>query len=133
MHSRLATCVVLIAGCALLAIPAQPAGQGNRDHHPIVAFASGHTSGALPLVSFRGTAGAATCATFGRPCSPQRVSCCPGLRCVFRGGSTRVGYQCVFSAGSANDSSSSFWEKLSANKLDSGLTEVPSVADSAVE
>ena len=117
MHSRLSICVVLVAGCALLAIPAQPAAQGNQEHHPIVAFAPGETSCTLPKVSLGGTDGAASCTYVGRPCNPQHSTCCPGLRCVFRGGSTRVGYQCS-GAGSASDSTSSFWEKLSANKLD---------------
>lgn len=137
MHSRLAICVVLIAGCALLAIPVQPALQGDRDQHPIVAFAPGHTSGTLPLVSlvsFRDTASAAACTLAGRPCNPQHSTCCSGLKCVFRGGSTRAGYQCVYRAGSANASASSFWEKLSANKLDPALTQVvSSVTDSAAE
>jgi hypothetical protein len=125
MHSRLATYVALIAGCVLLAIPAQPAAQGNQDHHPIMAFAPGRTNCTLPLVSFSGTDSAATCTPPGRPCNPQHSTCCPGLRCVFRGGSTRVGWQCWFRAGSANASTSSFWEKLSANKLDhDDLTEV---------
>ena len=34
------------------------------------------------------------CTLPGRPCAPHSSSCCPGLRCVFFGGSTRVGYQC---------------------------------------
>lgn len=124
MHPRLATCVVLIVGCALLAIPAQPAAQGNQDHHPIVAFASGQTSRTLPLVSLGGTDSATKCTLAGRPCSPLHSTCCPGLKCVFRGGSTRVGYQC-FGAGSANASTSTFWERLSANRLDhDDLTEV---------
>jgi hypothetical protein len=124
MHSRLAICVVLIAGCALLAMPAQPAAQGNQEHHPIVPFAPGETSRMLPQVSLGRTDSAASCTQVGRPCYPQYSRCCAGLSCVFRGGSTRVGYQC-FRAGSANASTSSFWEKLSLNKLDhDDLTEV---------
>jgi hypothetical protein len=34
------------------------------------------------------------CILPGRPCAPGISSCCFGLACVFRGGSTRVGYQC---------------------------------------
>jgi hypothetical protein len=131
MYSRLA---VLITGCVLLAIPAQPAGQGDRDPHLIVAFALINTRGTLPSVSFRGTSSAATCTPAGRPCNPQHSTCCGGLRCVFRGGSTRVGYQCVSRSGSTNASASSFGEKLSANKLELGLTEdLPPVAESAAE
>ena len=94
---------------------AQPAAQGNQEHHPIVSFAPGETSRMLPQVSLGRTA--ASCTLAGRPCNPKYSICCRGLRCVFRGGSTRVGYQC-FRAGSANASTSSFWERLSVNKLD---------------
>src|SRR5882724_9930635 len=124
MHSRLAICVVLMAGCALLAAPAQPAAQRNQEPYAIVVVAAGETSRALAPVSLRGTDGAASCTLAGRPCKPQYSTCCRGLRCVFRGGGTRIGYQC-FRAGSANASTSSFWEKVSANKLDhDDLTEV---------
>jgi len=41
-----------------------------------------------------GRAASLQCTLPGRPCAPQSSSCCPGLRCVFFGGSTRVGYQC---------------------------------------
>lgn len=134
MHSRLAACVLLIAGCALLAIPAQPAAQGSKDHNPIVAFAPEQTSCALPLVSFNGTDSSASCTPPGRPCSPQHSTCCAGARCVFRGGSTRVGYQCAFGTASASASTASFREKLSENKLDhDDLTEVPLVSSSAAE
>ena len=37
----------------------------------------------------------AACTPFGRPCNPRASSCCPGLSCVFHGGSTRVGYMCT--------------------------------------
>jgi hypothetical protein len=121
MYSRLATCVVLFAGCALLAIPAQPARQGKRDIRPIVASAAGNAGDTVPLESFGGTASLAACTIAFRPCNPQASTCCPGLKCVFRGGSTRVGYQCVSGAGSANASANSFLEMLSANKLDPGL------------
>lgn len=132
MHSRLAACVVLIAGCALLAIPAQPAGQSNQDYNPTVAFTSGQTGGTLASVSFPGNASTASCTLQGRPCNPKQSTCCPGSKCVFRGGSTRVGYQCAGGARLA-DPSSSFWDKLSANKLDPGLTEAGSLRDPAAE
>ena len=118
MHSRLGTYVVLITGCALLAIPAHPSAQGNQDHHAIVDFAPEQTSRTLSLVSFNGTDSAASCTQLGRPCSPQHSTCCPGSKCVFRGGSTRVGYQCASGAASPNIPTRSFQEKLSANKLD---------------
>lgn len=134
MYSRLATCVVLIAGCILLAIPPHPAAQGNQDFHPAVAFALVQTSCGLPRVSFNGADSAVSCTLQGRPCSPQHSTCCPGLRCVFRGGSTRVGYQCVSRTGSANASTISFRERLSANRLDDDhLTEVPLLASLAAE
>ena len=129
MHSRLAICVVFIAGCALLAIPVHPAAQGTQDHHSIVAFAPEQTSCTLQLASLKGANSALTCTQQGRPCSPQHSTCCPGLKCVFRGGSTRVGYQCFRSA-----SASSFREKLSEIKLDDNdLTEVSLLASSAAE
>ena len=118
MHSRLAVCLVFIAGCGLLAIPAHPAAQANQAHGAIVAFAAEPTSRTLELVSFKGSGSAASCTLQGRPCSPQHSTCCPGLKCVFRGGSTRVGYQCTFGTASANASTSSFQEKLSGSKLD---------------
>jgi hypothetical protein len=34
------------------------------------------------------------CTLMGHPCAPQ-IRCCPGLVCVFHGGSTRVGYMCL--------------------------------------
>ena len=47
MHSRVAACLVFIAGCGLLAIPAHPAAQGNQAHRAIVAFAPEQTSRTL--------------------------------------------------------------------------------------
>ncbi len=117
MHSRLAVCVLFIAGCGLLAIPARPAAQSNQVHRAIVTFAPEPTSRTLALISFNGSGSAASCTLQGRPCSPQHSTCCPGLKCVFRGGSTRVGYQCTFGS-AANASTSSFQEKLSGSKLD---------------
>ncbi len=118
MHSRLAACVVFIAGCVLLAIPARPAAQANQAHPAIVAFAPEPTSRTLSLVSFKGSGSAASCTLQGRPCNPQHSPCCPGLKCVFRGGSTRVGYQCTFGTASANASTSSLQERWSGSKLD---------------
>jgi len=37
---------------------------------------------------------APACILPGRPCSPSQNLCCFGRKCVFRGGSTRVGYVC---------------------------------------
>ena len=114
MHARLTTCVLSIAGCALLAIPARPAAQDNQDHIPTMSFAREQTNVTFPLVSLNGTNSAATCTLAARPCNPKAPTCCPGLRCVFHGGSTRIGYMCL---GSAKGLS---WE-LSENKLDGGL------------
>ncbi len=124
MHSRLATCVVLVVGCALLAIPAQPPAMGNQDQLRIVACALGKTNPTLPQVAFGRINSAAKCNGVGLPCDFHGYPCCPGLKCVFRGGSTRVGYQCR-PGGSENASTGAFWEELSANKLDhDDLTEV---------
>jgi hypothetical protein len=60
MHSRLAACVVFIAGCGLLAIPARPAAQANLAHRAIVAFAPEPTSRTLSVVSFNGSGSAAS-------------------------------------------------------------------------
>lgn len=49
--------------------------------------------GSPQTVTLRGTGAAGRCVSFGRQCTAQR-SCCPGLKCVFSGGSTRVGYSC---------------------------------------
>lgn len=116
MHSRLATCIVLIVGFALLAIPAQPPGQGNQNQLRIAAFGPEQTSSTLQQVAFGGFASAARCNYIGYPCGFRGDPCCPGLICRFRGGSTRVGYQCRPASGNA--STGSFWERLSATKLD---------------
>jgi hypothetical protein len=134
MHSRSTACVVLIAACTLLAIPAQRAAQPDPAQQSIVAFAAEETSRTLPLVSFKATVTPASCTLPGRPCNPQHPTCCSGSRCVFRGGSTRVGYQCVLRTGSANVSTSPSRETLSVNELDrDALIEVPIGASSSAE
>ena len=116
MHSRLAICVVLVVGCALLAVPAQPPAMGGQLRIP--AFGLGETNSPLPHVA------AAKCNGVGRPCDFHGYPCCAGLKCVFQGGSTRAGYQCR-PEGSANAPTGVFWQELSANKLDhDDLTEV---------
>ena len=127
MYSKLAICIVLAVGCALLAIPVPAAGHGYRDQQPMV------TGGDLSRVSLSKTFNAASCTLPGRPCNPKHSTCCAGSKCVFRGGSTRVGYQCVLQAGSANAPTNSLWEKQLATKLDLDLTEVALVANSAAE
>jgi hypothetical protein len=44
-------------------------------------------------VILSGSGAAGRCASYGRQCSARQL-CCPGLKCVFSGGSTRVGYSC---------------------------------------
>jgi len=118
MHSRLVACITLVVGCTLLAIPAQPTAQGKQDQLRIAAFGPGQTSSTLQQVAFSGFAGAANqCNYIGYPCHLGGYSCCPGLICVFRGGSTRAGYQCRPKTGNAA-------EELSATKLDHELTHV---------
>lgn len=118
MHSRLATCIILVVGCAWLAIPAQPTAQSNQNQLRMAAFGPGQTSSRPQQVAFGGFAGAANqCNHIGYPCHLGGYSCCPGLICVFRGGSTRVGYQCRPRTGNAAD-------ELGATKLDHELTHV---------
>ena len=45
-----------------------------------------------PQVVFLSGGAAAQCVEKGHPC--DTVPCCPGLKCVFTGGSTRAGYAC---------------------------------------
>jgi hypothetical protein len=116
MHSRLATCIALVVGFALLGIPAQPPAQGNQNQLRIAAFGPEQTSSRLQQVAFGGFASAASCNYIGYPCGFRGYPCCPGLICKFWGGSTRVGYQCRPASGNA--STGSFWERLSATKLD---------------
>jgi hypothetical protein len=115
MRFRLAICVVLLGGFALLAIP-QPAAHGTQDHHRVVSSSPAQTSSTLSQVAFRSAVSAAACTVMGRPCNPRASTCCRGLSCVFRGGSTRVGYQCWIGR-SANASTGTSWE-LSVNALD---------------
>jgi hypothetical protein len=68
------------------------------------------------LVAFGNFASAAKCNNIGYPCGFNGYPCCPGLTCQFWGGSTRAGYQCRPALGNAL--TSSFWEQLSATKLD---------------
>jgi hypothetical protein len=100
----LSMCAVLIAGCALLVVPVQPVVQA-QDNQSAVAFSteSSNTSYSAPA-----------CTTFGRPCNPKASTCCPGLSCVFQGGSTRVGYACKIRRGATSS-----WE-LSENNLERG-------------
>jgi hypothetical protein len=114
MRSRLAICVISLIGFALLAIP-HPAAQGTQGHHRVVPSPSAQLSSALSQAAFRGAVSAAACTVMGGPCNPRASTCCRGLRCVFRGGSTRVGYQCAL-AGAASPSAISPWE-LSMNAL----------------
>ena len=124
MRSRLAIWCSLHRRLCLVGDPRSTCRAGQSSSPRYRGVRARTKSGTLSLVSFGGAGGAASCTLQGRPCNPQYSPCCRGLRCVFRGGSTRVGYQC-FRAASANASTSSFWEKLSANKLDhDDLTEV---------
>jgi hypothetical protein len=95
-------CTVLIAGVALLAVPVQPSvhAQGNQS---AVAFLTEPSNTSYS---------AAACTVIGRPCNPKASTCCPGLSCVFSGGSTRVGYACKL----RRRATSSHWE-LSENNL----------------
>ena len=96
-------CAVLIAGFALLAAPVPPVVQA-QDNQSAVAFSTepSNTSYSAPA-----------CTSVGRQCNPKAPTCCPGLSCVFHGGSTRVGYACTLRRGAASSS----WE-LSENNLD---------------
>jgi probable HAF family extracellular repeat protein len=67
------------------------------------------------IVSLSGT-DVHKCTLPGRPCGP--VPCCPGLVCKFRGGSTRVGYACEPKGLENTSRSSSFWDRVNANKLE---------------
>jgi len=80
----LSMCVVLIAGFALLAVPVPTTVLAQDNHSPAAL------STKLPDTSDNPPA----CTTMGRPCNPKAPTCCPGLSCVFQGGSTRVGYAC---------------------------------------
>ena len=74
--------------------------------------------GSPQTVSLDGTGdrGGGRCVGLGQQCGP--FPCCPGLVCVFRGGSTRVGYACE-PPGSGNISrANSYWDRLKTNKLE---------------
>ena len=95
---------VLIAGFALLALPIPPVVQAHENQSTV---ASSPTSSEASY-------SAPACTTFGRPCNPKASTCCPGLSCVFQGGSTRVGYACKIRRGATSS-----WE-LSENNLERG-------------
>jgi hypothetical protein len=124
VYSRLAACVLLVVGCALLATPAQPPVQGNPDQLHSMAFAPGQTNSTLARVAFGRIDSAARCNPKGYPCGFLGRPCCAGLVCKLVGGSTRGGYQCR-PRGSENAATGSIREELSANKLDHAeLTDV---------
>lgn len=100
----LSMCAVLIAGFALLAVPVQT----------VVRAQDNPSAAALSTKPSSTSYSAPACTTAGRPCNPKASTCCPGLKCVFHGGSTRVGYACTFGKSAAANSS---WE-LSDKKLD---------------
>jgi hypothetical protein len=108
MISRIAICFVLLAACGLLSISAQPAVPASQVDLPLAPFASARTSFIVAHAAL-GVGIATKCSTIGRPCSPGASTCCPGSKCVFRGGSTRVGYACVATARST-DRPESAWE-----------------------
>lgn len=86
---RLSMCAVLIAGFALLAVPVRPVVRA-QDDRSFVALSKDLSN--QPYA-------APACTTVGRPCNPKASTCCPGLSCVFHGGSTRVGYACTLRGG----------------------------------
>jgi hypothetical protein len=96
-------CSVLIAGFALLAVPVQPGVHAQDNQYAV------ESSNELSGTSYNAPA----CTLYGRPCSPGINLCCPGLSCVFHGGSTRVGYVCMPRKGAARSS----WELIE-NNLD---------------
>jgi hypothetical protein len=117
MFSRLATCVVLLVGYALLAIPAQHPVQGNQDQLRVSAFGPGQTNYTIQQIAFRGFASSAKrCNPLGYPCDFHGYPCCPGLSCVYYGGSTRAGYQCR--PGPESVSTGLSRRELGANELD---------------
>jgi hypothetical protein len=108
---KLSMCAFLIAGFAFLAAPVRPLVQAHDNQSTVTS--------STPLSDTSSSAPA--CTTVGRPCNPKAATCCPGLSCVFQGGSTRVGYACKLRRGATSSS----WE-LSDNKLERGeLTELP--------
>ena len=101
----LSMCAVLMSGFALLAVPVQPIVQAH-DNQSTVASSTPSSDTSY---------GAPACTIVGRPCNPKASTCCPGLSCVFSGGSTRVGYACKL----RRAATSSYWE-LSENNLGRG-------------
>ncbi len=67
------------------------------------------------IVSLSGT-NVTQCTVQGHPCGPIR--CCPGLVCMFRGGSTRAGYACYLKGSVIISRTASLWEGMDTNKLD---------------
>jgi hypothetical protein len=106
----LSMCAVLIAGFALLAVPVPTTVQA-QDNHSAAAFTT-----KLSGTSYNPPA----CTTMGRPCNPKAPTCCPGLSCVFQGGSTRVGYACKLRRGATGAS----WELTDNNLNRRDLTEL---------
>lgn len=106
-------CIVVIAGFALLAVPGRP----------VPLESSSRSLSPVSAESLRTSLGPAACTTYGRPCSPKASTCCLGLKCVFQGGSTRVGYACRTGVRSAPSPS---WE-LSENT--SGRRELQDLFD----
>lgn len=98
-------CAVLIAGLASLAVPVSPAVHA-QDNQSAVTFSAEPSN-----TSYSATA----CTLAGRPCNPKASTCCPGLKCVFHGGSTRAGYACTLRTALTNSSG-----ELTENKLDRG-------------
>jgi len=90
-----------------------PSNTGNLNGTLSVADSAGDSP---QIVSLSGTGVAGQCSPEGHPCDHAR--CCPGLVCIFRGGSTRAGYACE-PKGSENISrANSFWDRVNANKLE---------------
>jgi hypothetical protein len=92
----LSMCVVLIAGFVLLSVSVQSVVQAQCNQSA-VAFSTkpSNTSYDPPA-----------CTPMGRQCNPSFPTCCAGLKCVFHGGSTRVGYMCTL----GKVATSSSWE-----------------------
>lgn len=96
-------CAVLIAGFALLSVPVPQLVQAQD------------TPAAVLTEPSDASYGSPACTTLGRPCNPKASTCCPGLSCVFNGGSTRVGYSCKPRRGATSSS-----QELTENILDRG-------------
>jgi hypothetical protein len=101
----LSMCAVLIAPFAVLAVPVQPKVQAQDNQSSVALSTEPSNTSSSPDA----------CTVVGRPCNPKAPTCCPGVSCVFQGGSTRVGYACKLRRGAVSSS----WE-LSKNILDDG-------------